>query len=266
MIRIIADSERLAIVNSELNLAHNKPMKYPDYARRFRLLCAEADAPKVQKELAKWLGYSQATISDWLNGEKLPSMDTALKLAEKFDCCVEYLLTGKGDKYKTVQKNNSFPVHNIDSKKIKRGDINNVEEIDAKRGKVPLIGWTQAGAWAEAVDLYEVGDAEAWYDCPVPHGKRTFILKVINDSMTSPYPGQKSYPEGTMIFVDPDKEVVNGSKVIAKILDSNETTFKVYREDGGQRWLFPLNPAYDKIQIVDGMSIVGVLIGSFMPE
>lgn len=240
-------------------------MKYPDYARRFRLLCVESGAPTVQKELAKWLGYSQATISNWLNGEKLPSMDTAIKLAYKFDCCVEYLLTGKGDKNKPLREENVFPIRSI-AKTTNLREISNVEDAIFKKGKVPLIGWAQAGGWCEVIDLYAPGDAEAWLDCPVSYGKRTFALRVVNDSMVSPIPGQKSYPEGTIIYIDPDKAVENGSKVVAKVLDSNEATFKVYREDGGKRWLIPLNPTYDKITFEEGMHICGVLIGSFTAE
>ncbi len=72
-------------------------MKYSEYAGRFKRLWNESDAPKTQKELAKWLDYSQPMINYWLNGEKLPSMDTAIKIANKFDVCVEWLITGKGE-------------------------------------------------------------------------------------------------------------------------------------------------------------------------
>ena len=71
-------------------------MKYIEYAGRFKRLWKESDAPKTQKELAKWLDYSQPMINYWLNGEKLPSMETAIKIADKFDVCVEWLITGKG--------------------------------------------------------------------------------------------------------------------------------------------------------------------------
>lgn len=73
-------------------------MKYSEYAGRFKRLWSESDAPKTQKELAKWLDYSQPMINYWLNGEKLPSMDTAIKIANKFGVCVEWLITGKGEK------------------------------------------------------------------------------------------------------------------------------------------------------------------------
>jgi len=90
---------------------------------------------------------------------------------------------------------------------------------------VPLISWVQAGTWGEAIDDYMAGDAESWLLCPVKHSKHTYALKVIGDSMTSPYPGGSSYPEGTFIYVDPEREPVNGSKVIAKVMNKNEVTF-----------------------------------------
>ena len=98
MAKIIIDSYFNSIINSDLYLAHNYLMKYSEYAGRFKRLWNESDAPKTQKELAKWLDYSQPMINYWLNGEKLPSMDTAIKIANKFGVCVEWLITGKGEK------------------------------------------------------------------------------------------------------------------------------------------------------------------------
>jgi transcriptional regulator with XRE-family HTH domain len=96
MCLLLADSELKATVNSELNLVDNELMKYPEYAARFKRAWKESGAPpKNQKELAMRLGCSQATVSDWVNGEKLPSMDTALDIAKKLNCCVVWLLTGK---------------------------------------------------------------------------------------------------------------------------------------------------------------------------
>ena len=77
-------------------LSDNEMTKYPEYAARFKRAWKESGtSTKTQKELAKLLGYSQATISEWINGEKLPSMDTALKISEKLHCCVVWLLTGR---------------------------------------------------------------------------------------------------------------------------------------------------------------------------
>lgn len=59
---------------------------------------------------------------------------------------------------------------------------------------------------------------------------------------------------------------MNGCKVIAKIPGSNEVTFTEYREDGGSRYLKPLNPQYPTIQIDEKTLICGVIIGQFVEE
>lgn len=94
-----------------------------------------------------------------------------------------------------------------------------------------------------------------------PHdGPNTYCLIVKGDSMTNSIPGQRSYPEGTIIFVDPDKPVTNGCRVIAKLPDCEGLTFKEYREDGGKRYLMPLNRSYDKFEITDETRFCGVVI------
>jgi len=144
--------------------------------------------------------------------------------------------------------------------------VQNTEIGPDIRGRVPLISFVQAGMWCETIDIYHVGDAEAWMPCPVSHGPRTYCLRVQGDSMTNTMPGQKSYPEGTIIFVDPDRPVTNGSRVIARLADANEATFKEYREDGGRRFLKPLNQQYQMQEITDGVIICGVVIFSGLPE
>jgi SOS-response transcriptional repressor LexA len=134
------------------------------------------------------------------------------------------------------------------------------------RGLVPLISWVQAGAWCEAIDNYAPGDGESWWPCPTPHGKNTYALRVTGDSMTSPYSGHRSYPEGTIIYVDPDVPVATGRRVVAKLPNSNEVTFKEYRYDGGKHYLKPLNPQYQTIEINEETHFCGVVIGQFVPE
>ena len=73
-------------------------MEYLDYARRLKELQTDKGI-KTQIELSAWMGFSKSIISAWMRGEKIPSMDTALKIADKFDVCVEWLVTGKGSKH-----------------------------------------------------------------------------------------------------------------------------------------------------------------------
>ncbi|USD19987.1 S24 family peptidase [Microbulbifer variabilis] len=133
------------------------------------------------------------------------------------------------------------------------------------KGRIPLISWVQAGQFCEAMDLLQPGDAEEWLPCPTPHSDYAYALRVKGDSMASPYPGQRSYPEGIIIFVDPEKPVANGSRVIARL--NGEATFKTFAEDMGRLFLRPINPNYPTLDITDlEVSFCGVIIGSFYPE
>lgn len=143
--------------------------------------------------------------------------------------------------------------------------IANVAPGPRIQGHVPVISWIQAGAFCEAVDPFEPGDAEEWLPCPAKHSDRAYALRVKGDSMTSPHPGQKSYPEGTYIFVDPEKPLTNGCRVVAKL--NGEVTFKTYAEDMGRTFLRPINPSYPAMDITDkDVTFCGVLLGSYSSE
>jgi len=145
-------------------------------------------------------------------------------------------------------------------------ESNNATELLRKPDLVPLISWVQAGAFCESPDLFSSGDAEEWLPCPSRHSKGTYALRVKNDSMTSLSHGERSYPHGTIIFVDPERAHTVGSRVVARLPGSSETTFKVYTEDAGQPYLMPINPKYPSIAIPEGTAICGVVIGSYWPE
>jgi SOS-response transcriptional repressor LexA len=55
---------------------------------------------------------------------------------------------------------------------------------------------------------------------------------------------RRSFRDGDIIFVDPAKDAENGSLVIAKLVDSQEATFKQLVMEGSRRFLKPLNPAW----------------------
>ena len=143
-------------------------------------------------------------------------------------------------------------------------DLANTEPGPILQGLIPLISWVHAGAFCKVVDLFEPGDAEEWLPAVQKLGPRSYALRVKGDSMTSPY--GRSYPEGCIIFVDPDAALTNGARVIAKLPDLDEATFKTYSEDAGQRYLKPLNPQYPTIAMTPGMMICGVVRGSYLPE
>ncbi len=127
--------------------------------------------------------------------------------------------------------------------------------------RVPLISWVAAGAWCEAADIYNVGDAEEWLSCPVRHGPRTYALRVRGESMRNP--GNKpSFEDGDIIFVDPDRGASHKSLVITKLDQSNEVTFKRLLIDGTNWYLEALNPSWPNriIPIQADAHVCGVVI------
>lgn len=137
---------------------------------------------------------------------------------------------------------------------------------DVRPGGIPLISWVQAGAFCEAVDNLYPGDAEEWIPSVQGHGPRAFALRVRGDSMLGPA-GELSFAEGDIILVDPDREALHRSLVIARLPDENEVTFKRLLIDGGRRYLQALNPSWPNrvIEIPASTLICGVVFGRWTP-
>lgn len=122
----------------------------------------------------------------------------------------------------------------------------------------PLISWVSAGQWLEAVEPYKVSEIDEWPETIQHAGPNSFWLAVRGDSMTAPV--GFTVPEGMIILVDPSKEVKSGKLVVAKLVNDNEATFKMYVEDAGRRFLKPLNPQYPMTEINGNCAIIGVVI------
>lgn len=225
---------------------------------KHRVKAARKYAGLKQGELADKVGIKQASISDMETGKTGSSSYTASIAAA---CGVDplWLETGQGDMRSQESTNPTDTGGNVEPLQVHEGTVIPLGAIQ----KVPLISWVAAGTWSEAIDLYEVGDAEVWMPCPDPIGPRGFALRVEGDSMTSPYPGYESYPHGTFIYVDPDVAHKSGDPVVAKLPASNAATFKIFIEDAGQFYLKPLNPQHPMIPITEETHIVGVLVGSY---
>ena len=205
----------------------------------------------TQAELGNLIGVHKSSVSQWENGlTKKMDGENLVRTAKALGVTPEWLSTGKGEKQimQTLHEHENYI------------------SLSESRNYIPLISWVSAGNWCEAIDNFSPGDAEEWLPCPVTHGEHTYALRVKGDSMTSPYAGQRSYNEGTIIFVDPSRQITNGCRVIAKLPESNEVTFKEYREDGGKYYLKPLNPQYSLQEINADTHICGVVIGQFQSE
>ncbi len=146
---------------------------------------------------------------------------------------------------------------------LDKSGLANISPAPAVQGGVPLISWIQAGDWNETIAPFEPGSAEAWVASMKPHSERAYALRVRGDSMTSSH--GKSYPEGSIIIVEPERRSpVNGERIIARLDGTNEVTFKVYKEEDSRRWLQPLNTSHEPIR--EPFTVLGTVIGKWEDE
>lgn len=121
---------------------------------------------------------------------------------------------------------------------------------------VPLISWVRAGQWQGAVDMYQPGVAEDWYQSPVSGSSNMFCLRVRGASM------EPRFQEGELIFVDPERSPASGDYVVVRLDDRDEATFKRLRYEGGETWLEAINPDWPHrfIRLTEDATLCGVVV------
>lgn len=199
------------------------------------------DAGYKKSAIARAAGKSPAAVTQWISGEtKEIKADSAAGIQAVTGFSAVWIATGKGPKMVAV------------------GNVSAVSE----RKRVPLISWVQAGSWSDVQDNYAAGEADEWESAfSSSPGDNAFALMVEGESMTSPYPGELSFPPGTIIIVDPGRAVGPGDFVVAKDVSTQQATFKRLAFDGGRWFLKPLNPTFPTIEIDDpSMRVIGRVI------
>jgi SOS-response transcriptional repressor LexA len=195
-------------------------------------------------EIAAACGVANSAVTQWITGEsKSLKPENLYALAKATGFRAEWLAIGEGPE--------------------KEPDSNVAMAVQPDMMfRYPVISWVAAGAWAEAVEPYPPGFSDRYemseYDSKGP----AFWLEVRGDSMTSPV-GQ-SVPEGSLILVDTEADAYSGKLVIAKLSNSDKATFKKLVDDGGRRFLKPLNPAYPMEACEDDCRIIGVVVRALM--
>lgn len=227
-----------------------------------RLLDAARDLKHLKSfaDIGRLLGESDQTMTNWKR-RGVPK-DKTVEICRKIGCRPEWLETGTlpmaegahllpSSDFKVAEQRAHFAVHK------------NIEPAPDIKGRIPLISGRQAGMWTEAVDIYEPGYAERWLPILKSNSEHTFALRVTGDSMTARF--GKSYPEGCIVFVDPDqRNPENGDRIVAKLAGSDEVTLKVFTQEAGRRWLRPLNDSYPPIY--DEFTVVGKVVGKWEDE
>ena len=196
-------------------------------------------------ELGRRSGVPQPTIHRIAtNAVASPRQENVEKIAKALKVSSEWLWKGGSQKEQTPP-----------------GPDTNIEPGPAIKGYVPLISWVQAGAWCEISDVRTIDDAEIWLPCAASHSPQSYALRVRGLSMFNQHE-RRSFRDGDIIFVDPEKDAENGSLVIAKLMDRQEATFKQLVMEGSRRFLKPLNPAWPDpiIELDNNAMICGVVV------
>ncbi|MFB2539467.1 LexA family protein [Acinetobacter sp. c3-l95] len=190
-----------------------------------------------QIDLVKHTGASKGTVSNWISGVNTPTGERLVLLADMLKTTSEWLLIG--DKQ-------------ADNISLSNGDNFSVSDLSVN--PVPIIGFTQAGHWREAIQE-PLGVTYSTYP-----KKGLFSLYVDGDSM------EPLFHEKDLLVVDPMRSPKPGDYVIAQN-GEYKTTFKKYRvldydENGIEIFeLVPLNENHPRIRS-DRMpiSVIGVVV------
>lgn len=165
---------------------------------------------KTQIDLADFMGVSQATVSNWCKGTKLPRMD-------KIDRICEY-----------------FNVNRSDLMEDGSQALNRSPEPTSIR--IPVLGSVPAGIPLEAIE-----DIVDWEDIPIEWtrgGKEFFSLRVKGDSMSP------KFLEGDTIILRKEDDCENGDICVVYVNGDDATLKKVVKKQDCII-LQPLNNAYE---------------------
>ncbi|WP_147198314.1 LexA family transcriptional regulator [Pantoea sp. CCBC3-3-1] len=197
-----------------------------------------------QEKLSEHLGITKGAVSHWLNARREPSLEDIAKI-------MRYL----GLK--------AFVV-NHDGTIAPAGSISNVDGYKpyTPGKRYPVLSKVQAAAWAEACEPDNLKDIDLWLESDASTQGEGFWLEADGDSMTAPM--GLSIPEGTFVLFDTGREPINGSLVVAKLVDDNPATFKKLVVDGSQKYLRGLNPQWPMVPINGNCRIIGVAIETKM--
>ncbi|POA31621.1 MULTISPECIES: LexA family transcriptional regulator [unclassified Pseudomonas] len=198
----------------------------------------------TQEKLAERLAMSQGGIGHWLNKRRQPSLEDMNRVLRELGLgFLEVALVIREPE--------------LASDEPQEGDYEvSLAQKYNPYFRYPVSDWQgisevrEAAPAAYAKGRHELSD----YHAQGP----AFWLVVVGDAMTAP--SGISIAQDMLILVDPAAEAVPGKLVIAQWPDSAEATFRKLIEEGGQRYLVPLNPTYPKALFTNECRIIGVVV------
>lgn len=125
---------------------------------------------------------------------------------------------------------------------------------------ISIVSWVQAGNWSESPCIESHNQEKKFISGKSP--KDAYLLKVNGTSMEN-CGGKDHFANGSFILVNPDmpggiSECI-GKFVVAVDESTQEATFKQLVEDGGVKYLKPLNLQYPVMKVTETTHIKGVV-------
>jgi len=120
--------------------------------------------------------------------------------------------------------------------------------------EVPLVSGAEAADYA-AIDNFSPGPRPDTVAVTIDVRRHTYALRVQGDSMVSD--SGDSFPEGSIVIVEPEMAAVPGDYVIA-LAAPGVTIFRKLVKDGGDLYLKPLSSRHP-IEPLGSAKIIGVV-------
>ncbi|OGV56920.1 MAG: hypothetical protein A2X49_02125 [Lentisphaerae bacterium GWF2_52_8] len=177
----------------------------------------------TQVELAEKAGTSQENISRWINGKNYPELPQLIAIANAFGVSLAAL----DSKFLNIQ--DEVKNHKVYS---------NAQPITKTPPPIPIVAMAQAISYDRAFQRLEEFATEIANEyAPSRIDMRPGIVafKAEGQSM-EPY-----YPDGTIIYADPQLKPKNGARVIAKLREEQSVVFKIYYNIEGKTRLVSIN-------------------------
>ncbi|MGE8190121.1 LexA family protein [Pseudomonas sp. NPDC086278] len=203
------------------------------------LVKAKMSELKVTQEvLADRLGMSQGGVGHWLNKRREPGIDNMNRVLKALG--MDFLEVVLVIREPLVVEDDEMPLAHKYNPYFRYPVSDWRQPAEVRDGDPSVYGKPRF----ELTDYHAQGAA--------------FWLVVVGDAMTAPT--GVSIAEGMMILVDPAIVPEPGKLVIAQWSDCAEATFRKLIEEGGQRYLIPLNPTYPKALFTEECRILGVVV------
>ncbi|WP_166224102.1 LexA family protein [Pseudomonas atagonensis] len=195
----------------------------------------------TQTELGERVGMSQGGIGHWLNKRREPGITEMNRVLQALG--LEFLEVAMVIREPQPPEDDEMPLAHKYNPYF----------------RYPVGDWGVSPGVCESEPAYARAQEKQRFELTDYHAVgKAFWLTVAGDSMTAP--SGPSIAEGMLILVDPAVEAVPGKLVIAQWPECEEAIFRKLDEEGGQRYLVPLNPTWPKALFTDECRIIGVVV------